>query len=61
MKVYTRDCIFDIKFALKDVSVIEEAIAYYIETYGGISAMVYHKTTDKWIKLLCVLGEHQKP
>lgn len=55
-----QELFFDIKFTLRDVSAIDGDIAYHIETYGGISAMVHSEKADRWIKLLFTLGEHQK-
>jgi hypothetical protein len=55
-----KELFFDIKFELKDISAIDGDIAYHIETYGGISAMAHCEKTDRWIKLLRTLGEHQK-
>lgn len=58
-KLY-KELFFDIKFELKDISAIEGDIAYHIETYGGISAMADCEKTDRWVKLLFSLDEHQK-
>ncbi|TAL28348.1 MAG: hypothetical protein EPN94_00440 [Nitrospirae bacterium] len=51
---------FDIMYHLKDISAISGDIAFHIETYGGISAMVHCGNAERWLKLLLALGEQQR-